>query len=255
MLHVGCPEEVARKGVEKLVATNTVTIRDDRITLPSFIEAQECVKSDRLRAKESRERRALGKPDKTPPDKPSRTVTPESRDVTPESRNPDSRHDESRAVTGGHSLLCSATPCSALPGLGESAQARDPSGSSGGETQAFRDVFAAEAFALDWCPAPELTHSHLRTAVTRTRAFASARKIPFEQAARELSRAALQDSRTLQKDPGFTLLTAEPGKPKQARPANGNARKPLTRGTTAADFEHEEDFETQMARMRAGGMK
>lgn len=112
MLHVGCPEEVARKGVEKLVATNTVTLRDDSITLPSFTEAQECLRSDRLRSREYRERKGQEHRSGPPP---SRGVTRGSQDVTPASREITERHDESRGVTDRHSLLCSALPCSALP--------------------------------------------------------------------------------------------------------------------------------------------
>jgi hypothetical protein len=107
-LHTGATEDIARRGVEALKRTETVTIRDDRLTFPSFIEAQECSKSDKQRAKESRERRAKGSD-------PSRPVTPESRDVTPPSQAVTGGHDASHAVTPRHSLLCSASPSSADP--------------------------------------------------------------------------------------------------------------------------------------------
>lgn len=108
VLHTGATEDSARRGVEALLRTESVTIRDDRLTFPSFIEAQECSKSDKLRAKESRERRAKGTD-------PLRFVIRESQDVTPPSRVVTSRHEPSHAVTPRHSLLCSAPPCSADP--------------------------------------------------------------------------------------------------------------------------------------------
>lgn len=113
MLHIGCTEEVARRGVEAMLKVEAVAIVGDRMVFGNFIEAQECTKSDRLRAKESRERKARGESqDVTPP---SRNVTPESRDVTPPSQPVTPRHAPSRAVTPRHSLLCSALQRSALP--------------------------------------------------------------------------------------------------------------------------------------------
>lgn len=115
--------------------------------------------------------------------------------------------------------------------------------------QTFRDVFAAEAFALDWCPAPEVTHSHLRQAVTRAAEYATAKRIPFEEAARALARTALQEARSTSKGVGFVLLECEPGRPRQARAG----RIAISKGTTGKDFEDEPDFEVQMAQLRAEG--
>lgn len=102
MLHVSCPEEAAREGVAAMLRTGAVEIRGNLLVFPNHIEAQEAVKSDKLRQRESRERRALGIGQTvTKRDQSSQGVTPESQAVT--------------VVTNGHSLLCSAVPTSALP--------------------------------------------------------------------------------------------------------------------------------------------
>lgn len=111
MLAIGCTEEVAKDGVGKLLFLKTAVIRGDLLVLPKHIEAQEAVKSDRLRQRESRERRAGGNPaEVTQRDTSSRNVTEthdSGRDVTEPG-------DASQPVTNGHSLLCSALPSSAL---------------------------------------------------------------------------------------------------------------------------------------------
>lgn len=97
------------------------------------------------------------------------------------------------------------------------AGARPPSSSS--HAQTFRDVFAAEAFGMGWKPTPRLTHTHLAQAVDRAREMEGDGD-SFEEAARKLSRTALEGARATGKDVGFVLLACEPGKPFRA-PANG----------------------------------
>ncbi len=127
VLHVGAPESDARSGAERLLALEVVAVRGGRVVFPNFIEAQECVRSDALRSREYRRRRATDDPQENHDS--SRGVTVESQGVTPPSREITGRHDASRevtAVTNRHSLLCSAS--SALP-EGESAAALTAAGS------------------------------------------------------------------------------------------------------------------------------
>lgn len=94
------PIEVVERGMAKLIARGTVVLNeaDGTLVMPNFMDAQEAKQSDRVRQKESRERRRVGS-----------TVT--LRD-TP-SRNVTERHEESHAVTDGHSVLSRAVPCRA----------------------------------------------------------------------------------------------------------------------------------------------
>jgi hypothetical protein len=106
-LHVDCPEDVAKEGVAALLRVETLVIRGGLLVFPNHIAAQEATKSDRLRQKESRERRARGESIRnTHRDSTSQNVTPESQDVTP-------GHARSRPVTPGHSWLCCTLPSSA----------------------------------------------------------------------------------------------------------------------------------------------
>jgi hypothetical protein len=53
-----CPPEVARIGLERLVATKTWVINDGQIIWPNYVYAQHCRRSDRARKRESREKTA-----------------------------------------------------------------------------------------------------------------------------------------------------------------------------------------------------
>jgi hypothetical protein len=97
MLHTGAPLETAQRGVEALLRVGVIELRAGMIVFPNFLDAQECSKSDKLRAKESRERKARGS---------SQNVTLESRDVTKPSQVVTSGHEPSQRVT-----LCSAVLC------------------------------------------------------------------------------------------------------------------------------------------------
>jgi hypothetical protein len=153
MLHVGCPEPVARAGTAALLRVKTLKVVGDVLVFPNHMAAQEAVKSDKQRQKESREKRAAGlvtKRDATA----SQNVTDgheAEQIVTPENVR-------SRPVTDGHSVLCSASPGSALPANANqpSAPARDgsadtsesaemPTGSGHQQTvlDAFREAWPA----------------------------------------------------------------------------------------------------------------
>lgn len=133
-LHIDVPDEVAREGVAALLRVETLVVRGNLLVLPNHIEAQEASKSDRQRQRESRQRRASG--DRSERDEASRNVTVThdasraqnqrddvSQNVTPPNGFVTERHDQSRAVTNGHSLLNSALHSSAVQG-GETAPAR-----------------------------------------------------------------------------------------------------------------------------------
>jgi hypothetical protein len=122
---------------------------------------------------------------------------------------------------------------------GERAQGR----ASPGHAQEFRDAFAAEAFAAEWTPAPELTHSQLRTAVERARRLAEASKLPYQHAARLLASCGLAEARKRGISPGLALLDCEPGKtgarggrvgPAPASPAEAFAGAPSVESQMAA---------------------
>lgn len=106
-LAIELPLEVVAEGLPVLLKLGVVAVNGDVLVEPNFIEAQECSKSDALRAKEYRDRRrsqALSVP--------SQNVTPESQDVTQPSRAVTARHDASQRVT-----LCSAVLPSASSAL------------------------------------------------------------------------------------------------------------------------------------------
>jgi hypothetical protein len=119
------------------------------------------------------------------------------------------------------SLRSEGTRASALP-LREPANTRF--GGSAARVQTFLDVFKSEAFRLDWSPSPQLSRQHLTQAVARAAEMASASR-PFEQAALELARTALEGARRTGKQVGFVLLECEPGKAFQAPSANHSAKR------------------------------
>jgi hypothetical protein len=118
MLHIDLPEEVVRPAVAQLLDAKhkVLEVRGKVLVFPNHIPAQTATKSDKLRQKESRDRRSLGihvrSQDATAP---SRNVTRESRDATPPSRDSSAPEETGSNVTLGHSLLCSALQYSALP--------------------------------------------------------------------------------------------------------------------------------------------
>lgn len=91
-LHTGAPEDAAARGISKMLELGVVIHAGGRLIFPNFLTAQECPMSDKLRAKVSREKRALSHSDTAP-----------SRDVTNESRKVTESHAESPTVTPSHS--------------------------------------------------------------------------------------------------------------------------------------------------------
>jgi hypothetical protein len=93
----GIPEEIASKGFNALLKAKVLTFENGSICMPKFIEAQEAVKSDRQRQRESRDRKR----------------------AKAMSQNVTDCHGETGAVTNGHSLPCIAdpVPCIATPNI------------------------------------------------------------------------------------------------------------------------------------------
>jgi hypothetical protein len=140
-LHCGAPEHAARAGVEVLLRLKVLVHNGRQLVAPKFLEAQEATKSDKLRAKESRARKASeasAAPIET--DRTSRIVTAPSHSETPESRPVTSGHAESHGVT----LCCAvhgfASPCLACSAhareLGEASDPSDPESRSTPEQRA-----------------------------------------------------------------------------------------------------------------------
>jgi hypothetical protein len=119
MLHCGAPEEAAKRGVEACLRLGVIVHTGRALVLPNFEAAQTATKSDKLRAKESREsRRQKELSASQNVTAASRDATPDSHDVTPPSPPVTSGHAESQPVTPRHSVLCCAVhgfamPCSA----------------------------------------------------------------------------------------------------------------------------------------------
>jgi len=247
MLQIGASEDVARRGVEALLRTETAFVDGGRLVFPSFIEAQECSKSDKQRQKESRDRRAApGKasaPDVTKRDGiASRFVTEPSQPVT-------SGHDRSQSVTTSHSVLCSAVPSSAVPAPGD-ARARDEMQDSG--VRPAVDVMGLElalgraASDLGWETAPEVTPSQLARAAKRVPQLATKRGVSRAEGALVLARAALELARATGKGVGFALLEVDPAQPLP----RARGRPGMAPATTHLDFADAEPIDTQLARLR-----
>jgi hypothetical protein len=92
--------------MEILEKSKTVTFCDGRVTLPGFMDAQECVKSDKQRSREYRERRSSGS-DKTHRDGTVTKSDEKTHNVTHPSRENEKRHDATEIVTDRHSMLSS----------------------------------------------------------------------------------------------------------------------------------------------------
>lgn len=119
-LAIELPLEVVEEGLPKLFERGMLEARDGLLVAPRFLEAQECNKSDKLRAKEYRARRrsqAMGDA--------SQNVTAESQDVTAASREITERHAASHGVTL-NSLNSADLNSAELSG--ESARGSDQSG-------------------------------------------------------------------------------------------------------------------------------
>lgn len=93
------PEDVVIQVGPELVRDGRIKMIDGAVYAPNFIEAQSASKSDKLRQRESRERRAHE----------ARSAAPQTHDITC------ARHETSQAVTSGHTPSRNVTLCSADP--------------------------------------------------------------------------------------------------------------------------------------------
>ena len=126
------PVEVVEPAVSYWLKRKTLVLDGATLRMPNFVEAQECVASDALRAQQYRERRR----DSQPPLVTKRDDS--SQDVTTESRNVTERHATSRDVTDRHEASRTVTPCCAVPSVpsvpclpeGERARALEPADSA-----------------------------------------------------------------------------------------------------------------------------
>jgi len=242
-LHTGASEDVARRGVEALLRTRTAVISGGRLMFPSFVEAQECSKTDKQRQKESRDRRAIPVTER---DEASRNVTDPSQPVT-------AGHEQSQPVTSCHSVLCSAVLSSAVQNPPGDAGARDVMQSlSDSAVHPTVDVMGLQlavgkaADELGWETAPEVTPSQLARAAKRVPRLAERRGVTRGEAALLLARAALQSARATGKGVGFALLEVDPAQP----PPRARGRPGMAPATTHLDFADAEPIETQLARLR-----
>ena len=199
-LHTGAPEDVAKRGIASILRVEAAKVIGGLLVFPNFIEAQECSKSDKLRAKESRERHRRGESqDVTAP---SQNVTPESQDVTLPSQAVTSGHAESRTVTPRHSLLCSALHTNALQGSA-SAGGDTPSPDPHAPSTVTVHRVAGSAHVQEWADvlrevaesrkraAPKTTPGQAQQLAEHVRDIAATHGLAFREAAIKLANAAL----------------------------------------------------------------
>lgn len=263
-LHTGAPDDVSKRGVEGLLRTDTAVVRGGSLVLPSFIAAQECSKSDKLRSKELREKKALlGSTQSQEVTTPSRRVIPESQDVSRSSQVDDARPNSTDIVTPRHSVQGSAVPSSAV--------LSPPNGGGGAPNSAGSLALAPPLSAPKPKPRDEAKTLWLATLKAESEALGIARpdvsgtvrdqviRMAREQAA--ISGAGFEE--TLRSwVTGGLRSHVDTGKPAQwaikdwrpyaARggPPTKPGRLPASKATTGADFEDAEDYETQMARWK-----
>lgn len=126
ILHCRIPDAIARIGTSRLLERGVLLHAGNRLCMPNFKDAQEATKSDRQRARESRERRRIDTMTPTDPNRPvtdrdipdvtNRDGAVTNRDVSSRNGTPASHavtrgHGASHAVTLTSALLCSALPC------------------------------------------------------------------------------------------------------------------------------------------------
>ena len=90
------PEDAAKVGVGRVLELGCAVHDGDRLVFPRYIEANECAMSDKQRAKEYRERRAI--------------VTKRDSFVTERDEVVTARHSSSHGVTARHSVPCRTVP-------------------------------------------------------------------------------------------------------------------------------------------------
>ena len=135
VVHCRAPEGAAQAGMKACLDLGVFAHAGRQLVAPNFRAAQEAVKSDKTRQKESRERRRLGAM--------SQIVTEghaESQDVT-------ENHAESRRVTPSHAESPNAVQCGAVQDNPPTACAR---GDSSAWIDSFRRITGRDDFA-DGC--------------------------------------------------------------------------------------------------------
>lgn len=188
MLHTGAPEEAARAGIAAMLRVGAIELLGTSLVFPNFVDAQECVKSETLRSREYRERRARGAPI-TDSDEPSQSVTPESRTVSPPSLVDQARHEPSRGVTpycavpsvpSVPSVPYGAEPSLAkqeeiAPGSPPAARKSRPKSDGPSPGSLAWDAYAL-AYAERYGPAP------IRNQTTNSQLAAFVKRVPAEEA-------------------------------------------------------------------------
>lgn len=252
-LAIKAPEDAAKRGVDALLRTGTMVIRGGRLGFPTFLEAQEAQKSDRLRQRESRERRVMKGHDLVVNrDDTSRGVT------SGHESNPSvtEHHDRSHDVTIGHSVQGSAVQGSAVqektPPAGAPVRGINNTPSEPGERpkQLVTDTLGmslALGKALDdagWTDDPVVPNSQLLGAATRAAKLAKRRGIPLEQATALVAAAGVRDALAKRRPLGLALGDA----PIESEPPKASGR---SHGSSAKDFKGELSLEEQRARAKA----
>lgn len=242
VLHCSAPEDQAKRGMEALLRVGVMEVRGDLLVFPNFIEAQEAIKSDKLRAKASRMKKAAGL---------SQSVTPVSRDATPESHELDTRHDASRDVTPCHSSLRFASLRSAVLPADSKVQSAGGGGHDGltvpvasdrsadntqtdrltaspipavattGLAHSLFEEYRTAAFARDLTPESAGDQQKLRIA-QRICDHASRKGLTLRAATDAMIRQAFDDAESGNGKYVLALESAEPGKPKPGRLKSGS---------------------------------
>lgn len=110
---IDMPLELVEAGMPALLKRGVFTLAGGRLLMPNFLPAQEAKASDKLRAKEHRERVRARELPATPDGEPQATVTQRDATVTNRdeaSRTVTNRHAESHGVTGRHTASLCAEP-------------------------------------------------------------------------------------------------------------------------------------------------
>jgi hypothetical protein len=251
MLQTGAPEDVARRGVEAMLRVGVVEVRGALLVFPNYLAAQECTKSDALRAREYRERRAAGN-----------FVTNrdaiESRDVTVSSQVDRDRHEPSHGVTPCSAVQCSTvqyteasagSPPDAGGELPFEASPEKPSKPRDERKLLFAATWKAEAKALGFESTPDCPATQRDKAIRMATESAEATGKSFAECLRARVVGGLGDARSLGKAPKWCLVDWDPRPP--PRPLVGRAGR-LLRAEPAG---HEEfagaDVAAQLERLGA----
>jgi hypothetical protein len=266
-LHTGAPSDVAKEGIERLLFLEVATLDMDALFLPTFTRAQTAKRADRLRQRESRDRRRTSQDVTDTHDTGSRLVTgghDESSDVTSDGV-------ASRSVTLSLAKLSSTELSQAVHTNARARGFDDPVPDDSDAPPGFSEpsprerskalIADLQGMQLAWSmavdelkesgalkSAPQLTHTHLKQAAERATGVPG---VSRDEAALALARHALRTAleRGRLDQVGFLLVTLDPWAPAGAQAGQRG------RGTTAADFANEPSADEQRARARANAKK